>query len=1081
MVRMNFVQIVFAIQMAATSNSVFAQEAVLIRHSAEEEIAVEEIAFDALKLREGEKGLVVWADAFGQEHWRVIDSETPWPPKSAPGAALSMTAGASRGETIGGSGQSDYTLFASTVQLAPLTSGTVTRGGAFITPPNRGEILSRMPTLRRLPAAEGEKYPAATAILFVGRADPKNELLRIPFAQEAADVAWRAIPDLPEKLADGLEPGQYTLRVEGGLEESSFTVVETARRDAVYQPIDDMTRLVGDRDDPLVQQFAVAHLLSAEAPREGEPPKFLADALEFIDAIAKDRHTPQIAAQREGIFQWLANLAKDPGYRQGRIAGAAESQQTGIQVIDEARTLIAAGRWTEASELLGSIDKDDQNAASVRVRGLALIYQGVISAEAGRGLESQTESAFEAAIGILEEGELADRFRAHNNYANYLLHRAQDTVDNHAFQMAAGVRRPFLAALQSWVAARREYRSAEELAGEMKSPFDELAVQINVARLDALLADIVRTLDAPGTEGRRLTAAEDAARRRADQSATDVVEAVANGNADALIAAVAWELRAHLAFRAGRTEASRKFAQSALEQFVRGGHLAGAESIQRLLGLNRLADDRQAALRHFLIAHHLSELLRTRFPQDQVGLTRAGFFARRSFVYEKIVELLIEQGQPEEALRFAEMSKARAARDILISGGVTSDDDARFERPIAELLADWPSECAALEYFLGAEQAWVFLVTTAGEVVVFPLQNDDGRPVESRAFIHQLRDFLSEMEGQSAKMTQRLLSGRGFEHAWQDKLYEFHKTLVPAKAAEQLRAARQVLIVPHHILHYFPFAALVSERDEQKRGNFEMVSPKFMLDEPYHLVYAPSLTTWDLLRASAPRPIRSASAVGIVQVPGAPPLPGVAKDLENFKTVFADRLGAIYENNEGTVANALAALRRPGVLLFATHGMNVAEQPLESHLLFLGQSGASQGGAATEDEETTADDGRLTAREIYAARVRADLIVTSACYSGLGDRSPLPGDDLFGLQRAFLQSGARAVVSGLWDVYDGTAPDLIYGMFKRVADGMPVSEALADSQRVFLEKLRASKSAEPWLHPYFWAVYTVAGDDRVAK
>ena len=111
-------------------------------------------------------------------------------------------------------------------------------------------------------------------------------------------------------------------------------------------------------------------------------------------------------------------------------------------------------------------------------------------------------------------------------------------------------------------------------------------------------------------------------------------------------------------------------------------------------------------------------------------------------------------------------------------------------------------------------------------------------------------------------------------------------------------------------------------------------------------------------------------------------------------------------------------------------------------------------------------------------KINADIVVMSACYSGLGDRSPLPGDDLFGLQRAFLQSGVRTVVSGLWDVYDGTAPDLMLETFKQLADGKTVMASLASSQRMFLKKLRDSSEDEPWLHPYFWAVYTATGDDR---
>ena len=203
--------------------------------------------------------------------------------------------------------------------------------------------------------------------------------------------------------------------------------------------------------------------------------------------------------------------------------------------------------------------------------------------------------------------------------------------------------------------------------------------------------------------------------------------------------------------------------------------------------------------------------------------------------------------------------------------------------------------------------------------------------------------------------------------------------------------------------------------------------------------------------------------VGLVEVAGDPSLPGVARDLESVKTVFHDRLGSVYFADAATVANAKRALGHPGLLLLATHGMNVADRPLESFVVLQPQEGS---------------DGRLTAAELFQTRVAADLVVMNACYSGLADASPLPGDDLFGLQRALLQAGARTVVAGLWDVYDGTAPELIRGLLARVAAGQAAPAALAQSQREFLKKLRASGDPEPWLHPYFWAVYTVAGDDR---
>ena len=96
----------------------------------------------------------------------------------------------------------------------------------------------------------------------------------------------------------------------------------------------------------------------------------------------------------------------------------------------------------------------------------------------------------------------------------------------------------------------------------------------------------------------------------------------------------------------------------------------------------------------------------------------------------------------------------------------------------------------------------------------------------------------------------------------------------------------------------------------------------------------------------------------------------------------------------------------------------------------------------------------------------------------MGDRSPLPGDDLFGLSRALLQSGSRTVVTGYWDVYEGTGPELTRGLFDQLAEGKSVPLALANSQRRFVSQLRKSTDPEPWLHPYFWAVFGTLGDDR---
>ena len=142
-------------------------------------------------------------------------------------------------------------------------------------------------------------------------------------------------------------------------------------------------------------------------------------------------------------------------------------------------------------------------------------------------------------------------------------------------------------------------------------------------------------------------------------------------------------MKAQLAFRLGDWKTCKEHAEAAQALYGQIGALLGEESIHRLLGLYYLrARTRRPSPRamspagkrrceHFLVAHALSEVLRERFPADRTGLSRAGFFARRAYVTEMIVELLLEQGKDQEALGYAEAVKSRALEDLLLTAGIT--------------------------------------------------------------------------------------------------------------------------------------------------------------------------------------------------------------------------------------------------------------------------------------------------------------------------------------------------------------------------------------------------------------------------
>ncbi len=998
--------------------------------------------------------LLVWTQR-GRETWQAYPATEPTSRTPQPAGTLSMASrvGGPGWGNPGGTGQVAQLL---TVEIDQLLSQVVFRGEGFLTPTHAGYHVNPKITIRRQPRDGDPPYPATTLQIEQGT----RVVVQFPVKAGRAKIAWAEIPDLPDPLRDGLPPGEYTLSEEGGAASATFFIEPKAIADWVMETPDELDELLGSRDHPLYLQVAVDHLL-AQVDEKDRPRPYAADALDLLEAAPPESLAPHLNEMRDDV---LARLEGRPPRRQE----AETNDPTGVPQVDAARRLILVGDWDAALDQLDDPELND----SQRAQALAALYRAVILAESGQATDGAARATFNYAIEHLEDHP-ADQYRARNNYAGALLVRAQDRLYNHAFQIASGVPYPLVCALMDWRESLYHYEAALALSEHLE-PRDRAAVEVNVARLYALLADVIRTLDPPIAGRRGFPQGEVAAADHARKLASGVL-AAPDGGADEVTRAASHEILAQLAFRAGDAETCRREAREAIDGYLRAGALAGVESGHRMVGLSHLreaesteddalaASKRKEALRHLRISHVLSEVLRRRIPADGIGLSRAGFFARRAYVNEQICRVLVAEGRPAEALRYAELAKARALQDVLALAGSEPSAQTPEARDLSEILADWPGDVAAVEYFLGTDRAWLFLIDTSGEVSAHVLEDGRGGPLRPRHLVARVRSFLSRIDHQANRMRERLEAGMGYDHAWQYELHEFYRQLLPQGVLKKLRKAEIVLVVPHHILHYFPFVALVTRPDTGRRTSQEMVEPKFLLDEPFDLGYVPSLAAWDLLREAPDRPIRQVSASGMVEFASAQPLPGVEKDLANLKAAFGRMVGTVLADEEANEGRAKDVFRQTGLLFLATHGKNFADQPLSSYLMF------------RPDRQ---NDGYLTAGEIYATDVAADLVVMSACYSGLADRSPLPGDDLFGLQRALLHAGARTVIAGMWDVYDGTGPELMQGFFRELTQGEPAPAALADSQRALVDRLRQSEQVEPWLHPYFWAVYTSVGDDR---
>ena len=112
-------------------------------------------------------------------------------------------------------------------------------------------------------------------------------------------------------------------------------------------------------------------------------------------------------------------------------------------------------------------------------------------------------------------------------------------------------------------------------------------------------------------------------------------------------------------------------------------------------------------------------------------------------------------------------------------------------------------------------------------------------------------------------------------------------------------------------------------------------------------------------------------------------------------------------------------------------------------------------------------DGVLRVFEIFNLRLNADLVVLSACQTGLGEQ--VTGEGMIGLTRAFLYAGAQSLLVSLWPVSDRSTPDLMTSFYGHLRDSSTKAEALG---RAKLERIQAGDE------PYRWAPFTLGGDPR---
>ncbi|WP_445632399.1 CHAT domain-containing protein [Nostoc sp. DSM 114161] len=313
--------------------------------------------------------------------------------------------------------------------------------------------------------------------------------------------------------------------------------------------------------------------------------------------------------------------------------------------------------------------------------------------------------------------------------------------------------------------------------------------------------------------------------------------------------------------------------------------------------------------------------------------------------------------------------------------------------------------------------------------------------------------------------------------------------IILAPVAPQLENKRLV-VVSDGALQYVPFAAL-TKPNSQKNSSYE---PLLINHE---VITLPSASTVAILRNEHKERKPAAKTLIVLadpifsidderlqsKVQGSHPavteanlntlaLNRAAKDSEiNFERLKftrheAEQILALVPANKAKPAFDFTASRNTAtsndlsqyrIIHFATHGILNSKHPELSGMVL-----------SLFDDKGMPQNGFLRLHDVFNLNLQAELVVLSACKTGLGGE--VRGEGLVGLTRGFMYAGSPRVVVSLWSVDDQATSELMTVFYKKMLqEGLKPAAALRTAQ---LEIWRTQKYAAP----YYWAAFTLQGE-----
>ena len=272
---------------------------------------------------------------------------------------------------------------------------------------------------------------------------------------------------------------------------------------------------------------------------------------------------------------------------------------------------------------------------------------------------------------------------------------------------------------------------------------------------------------------------------------------------------------------------------------------------------------------------------------------------------------------------------------------------------------------------------------------------------------------------------------------------------------------KRLVIIPGGVLGYLPFEALLTA----PATDYNRFDTQDFLLKKYQISYCYSGTLLQDVQRKTSRgkrfiafaPSYGGDTLDIRSDPWQAVLGSLTYNRKEVEAIQRIMGGKVFLDEQATESQFIKSAFDADILHLATHG-NANDQHGEYSYLAFYQTSDS-----VENE-------LVFVKDLYNMRLRASLVVLSACETGVGEFQR--GEGIVSMARGFFYAGASSIITTLWSIDDNASAEIMVSFYKNLKAGQPKDEALRNAKLNFLGRMQNSNRS----HPLFWAAFVPAGN-----